>query len=465
MDQAESLITTGRTKVARPILAAVRELAPPQPRLTSLFARLEMKEGNLSTALNLLDRDISAWPKSGGLQKLRAELKLQMNDLQGALRDAADCVLQDKEDPAAKALLGMLLLESGQASDAILCLGEAFQDCPNHPGIAQALSAALEASGEVEAAYTVLQSCLAATPGSTALHSAAIMLSVRNRDFLAVIDIAQKACRHGAADACVFGLLGHALSSLGRHEEAADAYQEALKLGPDDPYVRHLVAASGSVASAARAPENYVRAVFDGYSERFEKHLLGLRYRVPGLVRAALLRHRPKLLAGHVVGPVLDLGCGTGLIGVVVSDLAISRLVGVDISSRMLDVARRKGVYADLFSEDIERYLRGSAESFPVIIASDVLCYFGDISQLLMEICSKLTVEGLFLFSVEILNDGVESGSWKLGRQGRFGHSRDYVINCANTAGLAVREIRQEVLRQEAGVPVTGLLLVLERTA
>ncbi len=83
-------------------------------------------------------------------------------------------------------------------------------------------------------------------------------------------------------------MMGHALSSMDRHTEAADAYSEALKLGPQDPYVRHLVAASGIVPSAARAPLEYVSTVFNGYAERFEAHLVSLGYRIPGLVRAAL---------------------------------------------------------------------------------------------------------------------------------------------------------------------------------
>jgi predicted TPR repeat methyltransferase len=113
-------------------------------------------------------------------------------------------------------------------------------------------------------------------------------------------------------------MMGHALSSLGRHGEAGDAYAEALKLGPDDPYVRHLVAASGIVPGAMRAPVDYLRAVFDGYADRFESHIVSLGYRIPGLIRATLLQH-PTIMAGETLGPALDLGCGTGLMAVVLA--------------------------------------------------------------------------------------------------------------------------------------------------
>ncbi len=71
---------------------------------------------------------------------------------------------------------------------------------------------------------------------------------------------AEEAHAAGVADACLFGLKGHALSSLGRHAEAAEAYAEALKLGPDDPYVRHLVAASGSSARSTNAHRSSISA-------------------------------------------------------------------------------------------------------------------------------------------------------------------------------------------------------------
>ena len=75
-----------------------------------------------------------------------------------------------------------------------------------------------------------------------------------------------------------------------------------------------------------RAPEGYVTALFDGDAPYFEAALLSLGYRVPGLIRRAVERLLPAVVAGAApLGPVLDLGCGTGLAGVALSDLCTGR--------------------------------------------------------------------------------------------------------------------------------------------
>jgi tetratricopeptide (TPR) repeat protein len=206
-------------------------------------------------------------------------------------------VILDRHDSSAKALLGILLLELGRATDAVICLGEAVSTDPAHPGFREGLAAALQASGDADAAMATLAAGIAAAPASAALRNAATLLAVRQRDFNAAVRLSDQACSDGVADACLFGLKGHALSSLGRHAEAADAYAEALKLGPDDAYVRHMVAASGNQPAGARAPIDYVRSVFDGYAHHFDAHLISLGYRIPGLIHSTLRRH-PTILSG-----------------------------------------------------------------------------------------------------------------------------------------------------------------------
>ena len=63
----------------------------------------------------------------------------------------------------------------------------------------------------------------------------------------------------------------------------------------------------------------------------------------------------------------------------------------------------------------------------------------------------------------ELVGPHFGNGDWVLGRQGRFAHAHDYITRTARAAGLTVREIAAEVQRQDAGAPVAGFLIVLER--
>jgi predicted TPR repeat methyltransferase len=462
-----ALIDAGRLGAARPLLLAVRRLAPPSPRLSELAARLAMHEGRLDLAQTELDEAVVQAPEHTGLRICRADLRMQMGDREGAAVDAAEAVILDRSDPVAKALLGALMLELGRPSDAIACLAEAVAADAINPTYRQGLAAAQEAIGEVDAALATLTVGIAAAPGCLELRNAAALLSVRRRDFTTAVRLAEEARVVGMADACLFGLKGHALSSLGLHSEASEAYAEALKLGPDDPYVRHLVAASGALPGAQRAPVEYLRAVFDGYADRFEMHLVSLGYRVPGLIRDALTRH-PTILAGERLGPVLDLGCGTGLAAVAISDLPIGPIVGVDVSSSMLAHAAKKQLYAELRDADLMQVLTENAARWRLILASDVLCYFGALEDILAAVHARLEPGGWFIFSVEELladHDGIVrgNGDWVLQRQGRYAHTADYIVSVARDLGFTIRTLEHQAMRYEADAPVAGIFVVLER--
>ena len=462
-----ALIDAGRPAAARPLLTAVRRRTPPSPYLTELAARLALHEGRIDLALRELDEAVETSPDHSGLRKCRAEVHMLMGNQEAAARDAAQAVILNRADPAAKALLGILLLEMKNPADAVACLSEAVASDPRNPFYRESLAAAQEANGDADAALATLDAGIAAAPARVELRNAAIMLSVRRRDFTNACHLAEAARVTGVADACSFGLMGHALSSLGRHAEAASSYESALKLGPNDPYVRHLVAAAGIIPSAVRAPVDYLRAVFDGYADRFENQIISLGYRIPGLIRATLLQH-PAIVAGERLGPVLDLGCGTGLMAVVLADLPVGPLVGVDVSSRMLAQAAAKQRYAELHEEDLMTLLAKDATQWQLIMAADVLIYFGALPDMLKAVHSRLAPDGWFIFSLEELlpdHDGTVhgNGDWALQRMGRYAHSMPYVANAARQAGFAIRTLERQTVRHEADAPVAGIYAVLER--
>ncbi len=468
MRRATMLLDAGRTGAARPLVAAARLLAPPSAGLSQLAARLALQDGTLEQAAGDLNEAVALAPENAELRKIRAELRQRLGDTEGATRDAAEAVIFNPTDPVAKALLGVLMLQLGRPEESAACLREAVAMRPAEPSFREALAGAQSALGDMDAAFATLEAGIAVAPATVELRNALVLLCIRRRDFTRAEQACEAARVAGIADACTFGLRGHALSSLGRHTDAADAYAAALKLGPDDPYVRHLVAASGFVAGGTRAPNDYLRTVFDGYADRFESHLVALGYRVPGTMRKALLEH-PRLQAGQHVGPVLDLGCGTGLIALALSDLALGPLTGVDLSGGMLAEAAAKGLYADLHEADLMRFLADDANRWPLVLAADVLCYFGALDELFAAVHARLEPGGWFVLSVEELlphHDGTipGNGEWALLRQGRYAHSRDYIVRVATEAGLRINRLDQEAVRYEADAPVAGFLAVLERT-
>jgi predicted TPR repeat methyltransferase len=52
-------------------------------------------------------------------------------------------------------------------------------------------------------------------------------------------------------------------------------------------------------------------------------------------------------------GPVLDFGCGTGLVGEELARLGVGPIDGADLSPEMLAVAERKDVYRDLIADNV----------------------------------------------------------------------------------------------------------------
>lgn len=105
-----------------------------------------------------------------------------------------------------------------------------------------------------------------------------------------------------------------------------------------------------------------------------------------------------------------------------------------------------------------------------MILAADVLCYFGALDTLFAAAHAALTPGGWLLGSVEELlpdHDGdiPGNGDWALQRQGRYAHSSAYLGTTAIGAGFEILRLERQTLRYEADAPVPGMLLVLQRRA
>lgn len=110
-----------------------------------------------------------------------------------------------------------------------------------------------------------------------------------------------------------------------------------------------------------------LRATYDGWAATYDDDLTAMGYRYPAVLAG---------LVGRYVAtddPILDAGAGTGIMGEVLSLLGYAEVVGIDISERMLEVARSKGVYARLEIMMLGGPLDFADDSFAAVVSTGVL--------------------------------------------------------------------------------------------
>ena len=194
-------------------------------------------------------------------------------------------------------------------------------------------------------------------------------------------------------------LLGVAYYMLGQYEAAADVYRKWLAVEPDNPVAKHQLAACSGEQIPARASDAYVESTFDRFADSFDAKLEHLSYRAPQLIADALARAAGAPGKGLAV---LDAGCGTGLCGPLIEPF-VSRLVGVDLSGRMLARAKSRNVYDVLVKAELTAYLQSQSRAFDVILSADTLVYFGPLEDMLKAAHGALRARGLLLFTVEAI--------------------------------------------------------------
>ena len=246
--------------------------------------------------------------------------------------------------------------------------------------------------------------------------------------------------------------LGNALKAQGRFVKAQESFSRALDLNPEEERARHMLAALSGETTAS-APLKYVEHLFDGYASDFESSLVDhLGYEIPKLISEIVLRS----MSSKSWGSVLDLGCGTGLLGAEIKDYS-DHLVGIDISKNMLRKAHDKKVYDDLIKREIVAYLEDTPLNFDFFIAADVFVYLGDLSDIFRLIQSRNQTRGKLIFSVEHL----DQDGFTLRQSGRYSHSKNYIEELCSKYDYQIEFFQTQNLRKENDTYICGGLYML----
>jgi predicted TPR repeat methyltransferase len=249
--------------------------------------------------------------------------------------------------------------------------------------------------------------------------------------------------------------LGEMQQSAGAPELAAQAWMTAMQLDPSDRYGAALnLQLIGKAPHAGAAPSAFVETLFDHYAGSFDEALVArLGYRLPELLDGAI----------RAAGPdrfrlVLDLGCGTGLMGERLRPMA-DRLEGYDVSSGMLAKARTKGLYDFLGKADLRDFSYTGPKA-DLVTAADVFIYIGALDSVTKAIAGLLTDGGLFAFSVERL-DGERDFDLQASR--RYAHGPRYVGEILAAHGFRLLSMETTAIRQDRREPIDGLVVVAAR--
>ncbi|WLS02507.1 class I SAM-dependent DNA methyltransferase [Shinella oryzae] len=248
------------------------------------------------------------------------------------------------------------------------------------------------------------------------------------------------------------------LEKSGDFDAAAKAYADVLALDPEDhggAAVR--LASMGRGETPEKAPDAYVTTLFDQHAEVFDNVLVDqLGYCVPLLVR-----QRFQALELGPFDRVLDLGCGTGLTGGALRDMA-EDITGVDLSENMVEIAHEKDLYETLYVAEAVDFLDDNDdEPFDLIAATDVLPYLGALEALFFGAAENLVPGGLFAFSSETLPDDSFAGRpFMVGPHQRFAHAGSYVRQRLDETGFDVVEMSDITVRMEEGEPIAGHLVI-----
>jgi len=157
---------------------------------------------------------------------------------------------------------------------------------------------------------------------------------------------------------------------------------------------------------------------------------------------------------------LVDLGCGTGLAASYFHPYCHT-LVGVDLSSAMLRHASLKQLYTTLCQQDNVDYLNKLEKDTDIIVAADVLGYYGYLETLFEAAQKALRPGGCWLFSIEN-HEGKDD--FHLQTNARFSHKADYIKKLASDHHFKLLAEEPATLRLQQQNPVAGLLYLLVST-
>jgi predicted TPR repeat methyltransferase len=379
------------------------------------------EHGKSSEAATSFERALALEPFDAVVWLRLADSLMDLHEFDRAVAAYKHALALRAPFPEAHNNLAGALLHLGDAHGAIAECRQALAERPGYALALNTLGAALGKVGLLEEAIASLRRAISLRPAyANAYHN-----------------------------------LGNLLDRAGRVDEAKQAYHAALRINPTLEEARYNLAALGDIPPPPCTPGPYLLRLFDSYAPSFDQELVdALDYHVPEKLHEAVLAARP----GASALDVIDLGCGTGLVGQHFRGVA-GQLTGIDVSPRMIQCAERRNVYDQLILDDYVRYLSARQEPCDLVLAADVFIYAGDLVAVFQTAARLLRPGGLIGFSLEVS----PQADYVLQPNRRYAHSLGYIHRLAQHAQLDEVSVEPVHLRRQGAEHADGLIVILRR--
>jgi predicted TPR repeat methyltransferase len=490
--QATALLQAGKVAEAKEIFEALSEDARRDPDVWHLLGACHGMLGDDVKAENSARKAIALRPEFSGSWVNLGSALLKQHKLPEAESVLREAIKRAPGDAQAYNNLGNVYHEMKKSDEAEKCYREALRLQPNFPDALTNLGLALQDRGEVAEATTLHRRALALDAQHANAHynlGYALQLLGEMKAALPYLERFTQLRPGEARGWIAFGTVskhlgdveravhcyehclklldpdnveslvsvGNCYLAMGRREKSIAPLTRALELEPDNIEARYWLAAAGVGTPPESMAPDAVAKLFDGYANTFDEHLVGpLRYTAPASLSTALRR---VLGAGPHSLRLLDLGCGTGLVGAEVRDIA-TLLVGVDLSPKMIEIARKRGIYDEIHLLGIMDYMEGAPRQYDAVLSADVFIYIGDLDDVFAAVSRCLVAAGLFVFSAES-HTGDEP--YLLRTSGRYAQSLRYLRELAARHGFTELSVEPVTLREESRLPVEGYVVALRK--
>lgn len=129
---------------------------------------------------------------------------------------------------------------------------------------------------------------------------------------------------------------------------------------------------------------------YDGWAESYDDDLTAWSYQAPAVVADTVVSQHP------VAGSVLDVGCGTGLVGRALRARGFAgQICGLDLSRASLDIAEQCGAYDSLEQADLQQGLAVEDDHVDAVVCVGVMTYLPDVEAVWREFARVTRPGGL----------------------------------------------------------------------